>query len=35
MGHLTLDITRRPERLKVDDKRRVGGRVYAVVRRGL
>ncbi len=31
-GDLTPGITRRPETLEVDDKRRVGGRVHAVVR---
>ena len=32
---LTPGITRRPERLPEHDKRRVGGRVHAVVRRGI
>jgi hypothetical protein len=32
MCGLTLRITRRPASLKVDEKRRVGGRVHAVVR---
>ncbi len=32
---LTPGITRRHARLKADDRRRVGGRVHAVVRRGI
>jgi hypothetical protein len=31
-GAITPGITRRPERLSVDDNHRVGGRVHAVVR---
>jgi hypothetical protein len=31
--HLTPGITRRPTTPEVDDKRRVGGQVHAVVRR--
>jgi hypothetical protein len=34
-GAITPGITRRPASLQVDDKRRVGGRVHAVVRRGI
>jgi hypothetical protein len=30
-----LGITRRPAPLKEDEKQRVGGRVHAVVRRGM
>ena len=33
--NLTPGITRRPKPLKVDDKVRVGGRVHAIVMRGM
>jgi hypothetical protein len=35
LSHLTPGITRRPERLREDNKHRVGGRVHAVVGRGV